>query len=143
MYFDHNLLTCNIVFFRHYILKYKQNILFYEFNLLFYKFIRQIKIHTAELLPDPSSFEVEIAIAKLKRYKSPGSDQIPAKLIQAGGDILCSKIHELINSVWNTEQLPEQWKESIIVPVHKKVIKLTAVIIIGGYHYYQLRTKLY
>jgi hypothetical protein len=39
----------------------------------------------------------EIAIAKLKRFKSPGSDQIPAELIQAGGEILCSKIHKLIN----------------------------------------------
>jgi hypothetical protein len=30
---------------------------------------------------------VEIAIAKLKKYKSPGSDQIQAELIQAGGEI--------------------------------------------------------
>jgi hypothetical protein len=29
---------------------------------------------------------MEIAIAKLKKYKSPGSDWIPAELIQAGGD---------------------------------------------------------
>jgi hypothetical protein len=28
--------------------------------------------------------EVDIAIAKLKKYKSPGSDKIPAELIQAG-----------------------------------------------------------
>jgi hypothetical protein len=40
--------------------------------------VRQIEIHT----PDPNPFEVEIAIAKLKRYKSPGSDQIPAELIK-------------------------------------------------------------
>jgi hypothetical protein len=46
---------------------------------------------------------VEIAIAKLKKYKSPGSDQIPAELIQAGGEILLSEIHKLINSVWNKE----------------------------------------
>jgi hypothetical protein len=33
--------------------------------------VKQIEIHTAEpLVPDPSPFEVEIAIAKLKRYKS-------------------------------------------------------------------------
>jgi hypothetical protein len=57
-------------------------------------------INTTELLvPDPSTFEVQIAIAKLKRYKSPGSDRIPAKLIQAGGEILLSKIHKLINSI--------------------------------------------
>jgi hypothetical protein len=44
--------------------------------------VRQIEIHTAEsLLPDPSPFEAEITIAKLERYKSPGSNQIPAVLI--------------------------------------------------------------
>jgi hypothetical protein len=62
--------------------------------------IWQIEVHIAELLvPDPSPFEVEIAIAKLKRYKSPGNDQIPAELIQAGGETLWSEIHKLINAV--------------------------------------------
>jgi hypothetical protein len=61
---------------------------------------------------------VEIAIAKLKKYKSPESDQIPAELIQAGGKILLSEIHKLINSVWNKVELPDQWKESIIVPIY-------------------------
>jgi hypothetical protein len=76
---------------------------------------RQIEVHTAELLvPHPSSVEVDIAVAKLKKYKSPGGDQI-----QAEDELLCSKIHELINSIWNTEKLPDQWKESIIVPIHK------------------------
>jgi hypothetical protein len=56
----------------------------------------------------------------VRRYKSPGSDQIPAELIQAGGEILHSRIHELINSIWNMEILPDQWKESIIIPIHKK-----------------------
>jgi hypothetical protein len=37
--------------------------------------VRQIEIHTAELLvSDPSPSEVEIAVEKLKRYKSLGSD---------------------------------------------------------------------
>jgi hypothetical protein len=70
----------------------------------------EIEIHTAEpLAPDPSPFEVEIAIAKLKKYKSPGSDQIPAELIQAGGEILVSEVHKLINYVWNKEQLPDKF----------------------------------
>jgi hypothetical protein len=50
---------------------------------------------TAEPLEhDPNSFEFEIVIAKLKRYISPGSDQIPEELIQAGGEILQS--HNII-----------------------------------------------
>jgi hypothetical protein len=63
---------------------------------------------------------VKIAIAKLEKYKSPGSDQSPAELIQAGGEILLSEFHKLINSVWNKEKLADQWKESIIVPIHKR-----------------------
>jgi hypothetical protein len=63
---------------------------------------------------------MEIAIAKLKMYKSPGSDEIPAEIIQAGGEMFLSAIHKLINSVWNKEELPDQWKESIIIRVHKK-----------------------
>jgi hypothetical protein len=60
----------------------------------------QIEVHMAEpLVLGPSHFEGEIFIAKLKKYKSPGSDEIPAELIQAGGKILLSAIHKLINSV--------------------------------------------
>jgi hypothetical protein len=72
------------------------------------------------LVPVRRRIEVKIAIAKLKKYKSPGSDQIPTELIQAGGEILMSAIHKLINSVLNKEELPDKWKESINVPVQKK-----------------------
>jgi hypothetical protein len=83
--------------------------------------VRQIEVHRAKpLVPGPNRLEVETAIAKLKKYKSPGSDQIPAELIQAGGEMLLSAIHKLINSIWNKEDLPGQWKESIIIPIHKK-----------------------
>jgi hypothetical protein len=43
-------------------------------------------MHTAE----PSPFEVEIAIAKLKNYKFPNSGPILVQLIQAGGETLQS-----------------------------------------------------
>jgi hypothetical protein len=44
--------------------------------------VRQTEIQTAEpLVPEPSSSDVEIAIEKMKRYKSPGIDQITAELI--------------------------------------------------------------
>jgi hypothetical protein len=71
--------------------------------------VRQIEIHTAEpLVPDLSPFDVEIPIAKLKRYKSPGRNQILAEMIQEAGEILWSEIHKLINSIWNKEELPNQ-----------------------------------
>jgi hypothetical protein len=70
-------------------------------------------------VPCSSRLEVETVTAKLKKYKSPGSDQIPAELIEVGGDILLSEINKLINSVWNKEELPDQWKEFVNVSVRK------------------------
>jgi hypothetical protein len=64
--------------------------------------VRQVEIHTVEpLLRNLSPFEDKIAIAKLKKYKPPGSDQIPAELIEAGGGTLQSEIHKLMHSIWN------------------------------------------
>jgi len=59
--------------------------------------VRQIQIHTTELLiPEPSSFRFKITIEKLKRYKAPVIDQIPAELIKAGGNTLCFEINKHI-----------------------------------------------
>jgi hypothetical protein len=70
--------------------------------------VRQIEIPTAELLvSDPSPFEVEIAIANLKKCKSPGSDQIPAQLIQVGGETLRSEISKLIIYICYNKELPD------------------------------------
>jgi hypothetical protein len=61
-------------------------------------------------VPEPSAAEVEVTVRKLKRYKAPGSDQIPAELLQAGGETLRSEIHKLIMLLWNKEELPHQSK---------------------------------
>jgi hypothetical protein len=47
----------------------------------------------------------------MKNYKSPGSDQILAHLIQEGGGTFWSEIYKLINSIWSKEELPHQQKE--------------------------------
>ena len=81
--------------------------------------VRQAEINTAEpLVPESSAFEVELAIEKLKSHKLPGIDQIPAELIKAGGSTIRCAIHKLIISICNKEELPEEWKESIIEPIY-------------------------
>jgi hypothetical protein len=82
--------------------------------------MKLIEIHRAEQrTPDPSPFEARIPIANLKRNKSPGSDQVPAELIQVGSEKLRSEIRKLINSILNKEELPDQWKEPIIVLIYR------------------------
>jgi hypothetical protein len=52
------------------------------------------------------------------------------------------EIQKLVELIWNKEELPHQWKESIVVPFTKRVIKLT-VVIIQEYHSCQLHAKFY
>jgi hypothetical protein len=126
----------------HRILNMWKNFFNQELNVHGVHDVRQIDIFTAEpLVPEPSLVEVEIAIEKLKRYKSPAPGQIPSELIKAGGEILCSEKHRLILSIWRKEELPQQWKEFIILPIHKEGDK--TLIIIEDIPSYQLPTKLY
>jgi hypothetical protein len=72
-------------------------------------------MHTAESFePETSSFDADVTIQKLKRYKSPDIDRISAELI-----------HKLISYIWNKEEQPQQCKDSIIVSVYKKSDKLS------------------
>jgi hypothetical protein len=74
--------------------------------------VRQTYIHTAEPLErEPSAFEFEMAIEEPKRNTSTGINQIPAEFFKAGGRTIRSEIHKLINSIWNKEELLEEWKE--------------------------------
>jgi hypothetical protein len=92
--------------------------------------IRQIEMHTAVRIgPVPSHLEVEIALANLRRYKSPGSDQIMAELVQARGETLVSVLAKLINSICNKEELIYQWKVSI-----SRRVEILTEIIFMGYH---------
>jgi hypothetical protein len=89
--------------------------------------VRQTEMHTAEpFVPEPSTSEVEDDNGKLKSYKSPDVDQIPVEIIQAGEEIFCSEIHKLIKLIWNKELL-HQFKESIVVRIHKKGDKTACI----------------
>jgi len=91
------------------------------FNVHGAKDVGRGEVHTAEpLVPETSAAEVELAIDKLKSHKSPGIHQIPAELIKAGRRRIFLEIYKLITSIWKKEKLPEEWKESIIIPIHKK-----------------------
>ena len=83
--------------------------------------VRQTETHTTEpLAREPSAFEFEMAIEKLKRRKSPGTGQIPTQLIKAEGRINRSEIRKLTKSILSMEKLPEERTETIILLIGKK-----------------------
>ena len=93
-------------------------------------------------MPEPSAFEGEMAIEKLKRHKSPATDQIPAELIKAGSRKFRSEIHKLINYILNEEELPEGGKSLSLYLSIRRAIK-QIVVTIGTYRFCHLGTKFY
>jgi len=79
-------------------------------------------------MPEPSAFEVELAIEKLKSHKSPGIDQIPVELIKSGGRTIRYEIHKLIIYNWSLEELPEEWKELITVRIRRAITQIAVII---------------
>ncbi|PSN48471.1 hypothetical protein C0J52_11717 [Blattella germanica] len=85
-------------------------------------FNQLLNVHGEEEIEEHNvqTAEVEMAMEKLKIYKASGIDGIPAELIKSGGEKLREKIHRLLSLIWKQEALPNEWKESIIIPIYKK-----------------------
>ena len=58
--------------------------------------------------------EVEIAAASLKK------DNIPAELVQAGGETMIDVLTEICNKIWRTGEWPTPWTQSLIITLPKK-----------------------
>jgi hypothetical protein len=102
--------------------------------------VGQSEMYTAASpVPEPSTFEVEMAIEKLKRDKLPGIDQIPAELIKARGRTIRSEIRQLIHFILNEEDLCEQWKKSIILGIRRATEQI--VVFIETYPFCQLHIE--
>ena len=64
--------------------------------------------------------EVEIAVASLKKGKSAGVDNIPAELVQAGGETMIDVLTEICNRIWRTGEWPTPWTKSLIIKQPKR-----------------------
>ncbi|CAH8635771.1 unnamed protein product [Schistosoma curassoni] len=68
----------------------------------------------------PNEEEVRKELQLLKRYKSPGPDDLPPALFKDGGDFLTKELTTLFTKVWELESVPTSWNESIVVPIFTK-----------------------
>jgi hypothetical protein len=78
----------------------------------------QVYLATDE--PAPTLNEVENAIQKLKNNKASGIDLIQAELIKKASPDFVECMYQLIMKIWTTETIPQDWKWSIICPIHEK-----------------------
>jgi hypothetical protein len=72
----------------------------------------------------PTVIEIYDTIRRMKDNRAPGEDAITAELIKGGGRSPWKNIHQLIVSIWEKEEMPEESRTAIICPIYKKGNKL-------------------
>jgi sorting nexin-29 len=80
---------------------------------------------TAEpLVKEQSQEEMVKVICNLTINKAPGEDDIIAELIKNASQELKNRLHALICKIWRDENMPDDWKVGLIVPLFKKGDKM-------------------
>ena len=75
---------------------------------------------TTHLEPDILECEVKWALGSITMNKASGGDGIPVELSQILKDDAVKVLHSLCQQIWKTQQWPQDWKRSILIPVPKK-----------------------
>ena len=68
----------------------------------------------------PSIDEVRAVINRLRNKRAPGMDSIAAEVYKSAPGNVISWLHKVITDVWHTNSVPQDWRDAIIVPFHKK-----------------------
>ena len=72
------------------------------------------------LEPDILECEVKWALGSITKNKASGGDGIPAELFQILKDDAVKVLHSVCQQIWKTQQWPQDWKRSILVPISRK-----------------------
>lgn len=64
--------------------------------------------------------EIEKQIRKMKRKKAAGADGIKGEAWIYSREKIRTKLKEVLRKVWRGEGFPEEWREEVITPIHKK-----------------------
>ena len=56
----------------------------------------------------------------MKKWKSAGVDNIPAELVQAGGEDVITALTTICNKIWQTGKWPTPWTQSLVITLPKK-----------------------
>ena len=64
--------------------------------------------------------EVKWAFGSITTNKASEGDRIPAELFQILKDDAVKVLHSICQQIWKTQQWPQEWKKSVIIPIPKK-----------------------
>ena len=72
------------------------------------------------LLPGILEWEVKGALGSITINKATESDGIPVELFQILKDDAVKVLHLICQQIWETQQCPQDWKRSVLIPIPKK-----------------------
>ena len=72
------------------------------------------------LEPDILECEVKWALESITTNKASGGDGIPLELFQILKDDAVKVMHSICQQIWKTQQWPQDWKRSVLIPIPKK-----------------------
>ena len=72
--------------------------------------------------PEPDILECEVkwALRSIAVNKANGCDEIPAELFKSLKEDDIKVLHSLCQVIWQTQQWPQAWKSSVLIPILKK-----------------------
>ena len=83
------------------------NCIFYNYTLTY-------------LEPNILEGEVKWALGSITMDKASGGDEIPVELFHILKDDTVKVLHSICQQIWKTQQWPQDWKRSVIIPIPKK-----------------------
>ena len=72
------------------------------------------------LEPDILEHKVNRALGSITTNKASGGDGIPVELFQILKDDAVKLPHSICQQIWKTQQRPQDWKRSFLIPIPKK-----------------------
>ena len=72
------------------------------------------------LEPDILECEVMWTLGSITTSKDSGGDGIPVELFQILKDDAVKVLHSICQQIWKTQQWPQDWKRSVLIPIPKK-----------------------
>ena len=72
------------------------------------------------LEPDILECKVKWALGSINTNKASGGDGIPVELFHILKDDAGKVLHSICQQIWKTQQWPQDWKRTVIIPIPKK-----------------------
>jgi len=63
---------------------------------------------------------LQCVVSRITNNKASGPDDIPAEVLKFSLHALLHRLHRFISCAWNSQQLPQQWKDANIITIYKR-----------------------